>query len=70
VHRLDALDGEVDQHRAGEIEQREEVEVRGQPERIDHGGRHQPSDQIAGDVAGDVGRERAAASIELHCSPR
>jgi hypothetical protein len=37
-----------------------EVEVRGQPERIDDRGRHQPPDQIAGDVAGDVGRERAA----------
>ena len=32
MHRLDALDGEVHQHRAGEIEQREEVEIRGQPE--------------------------------------
>ena len=60
VHRLDALDGEVDQHRAGKIEQREEIEVRGQPERIDDGGRHQPPDQIAGDVAGDIGGERAA----------
>ena len=60
VHRLDALDGEVDQHRAGKIEQREEVEVRGQSERIDQCGRHQPPDQIAGDVAGDIGGERAA----------
>ena len=60
VHRLDALNGEVHQHRAGQIEQREEVEVRRQPERVDDRGRHQPSDQIAGDVAGDIGRKRAA----------
>jgi hypothetical protein len=60
VHRLDALDGEVHQHCAGKIEQREEIEVRGQPERIDGGGRHQPPDQVARDIAGDIGRERAA----------
>ena len=60
MHRLDALDGEIDQHRAGEIEQREEIEIRGQPERVDDRGRHQPADQVAGDVAGDIGRERAA----------
>ena len=32
VHRLDPRDGEVDQHRAGQIEQREEIEIRGEPE--------------------------------------
>ena len=42
------------------IEQGEDIEVRGQPERIGHRGRYQPADQIAGDVAGDIGRERAA----------
>ena len=60
MHRLDALDGEIDQHRAGEIEQREEIEIRRQAEIVGDRGRDQPADQIAGDVAGDVGGERAA----------
>ena len=60
MHRLDALDREIDQRRAGKVQQREEIEVRCQPERVGDGRRHQPPDQVAGDVAGDIGGERAA----------
>ena len=60
MHGLDARNGEINQYRAGKVEQCKEIEIRRQPHAVDHGGGYQPPDQIAGDVAGDVGRERAA----------
>ena len=60
VHRLNPLDGEINQHRAGKIEQREEIEIRRQAEMIGDSRRNQPADQIACDVTGDVGRKCAA----------
>ena len=60
MHRLDALDREINQHRAGEIEQREEIEIRCQAEAVGDRGGNQPADQVARDIAGDIGRERAA----------
>jgi len=60
MHRLYALDGEVDQHSPGKIEQCKEVEVRCQPERIGYRCRDEPANQVARNVAGDVGRKSAA----------
>ncbi len=60
MHRLDALDGEIHQHRAGKIQQSEEIEIRCQPEIVHDGGGNQPADQVARNIAGDIGRERAA----------
>ena len=60
MHRLHPLDGEVHQRGAGEIQRREEVEIRCQPERVDDSCGNQAADQVAGDVAGDIGRKGAA----------
>jgi hypothetical protein len=60
MHRLDALDGEIDQGGTDEIEHRKEVEVGGEAERVRDRGRDQPSDQVARDISGDVSRERTA----------
>ena len=49
------LYGEIHERGAGEIERREEIEVRRQPEMIGHRRGDEPSDEIAGDIAGDVG---------------
>jgi len=42
---------EVHQYRAGEIQRREEIEIRTQPERVDDSRGNQAADQVAGDVA-------------------
>ena len=59
-HRHGRADGEIDQHRAGKIQGREQVKVGGEAKMVGDASRHQPADQIAGDIAGDIGRERAA----------
>ena len=58
-HRRGLRDGEVDEHRAGEIERREEIEVRGKAQVVGDRGRNQAADEIAGDIAGDIGGEGA-----------
>ena len=60
MHRFDVLDGEIDQRGTGEIEQRKEVEVGRQPERVGDRSRDQPANQITCHISGDVSRERAA----------
>ena len=60
LHRRGLRDREVDQHGAGEIERREEVEIRGEAQMVGDRGRDQAADEIARDIAGDVGGERAA----------
>ena len=57
-HRRRLLDGEIDQHRAEQIEHGEEVEIAGEAEMVGDARRDQPADEIAGDIAGDVGGER------------
>ena len=59
-HRFGARNREIHQNRTGEIEGREDVEIRCQAEMVGHRGRDQSADQIARDVAGDVGRECAS----------
>src|ERR687887_366029 len=49
----------VNQQGAAQVEDREDVEVGGEPEMIGERGREQPAEEVAGDVAGDVRRRRA-----------
>ncbi len=58
-HRRRAVDGERDERRTGEVEQREGVEVRGEAEMVRQARREEPADQIARDIARDVGGEGA-----------
>ena len=58
-HRLGSRQAEIYQRGAGEVERRESVEIAGQTDRVGHRRRHDAADQIAHDVAGHVGRERA-----------
>ena len=53
------MDGEIHQNRAGEIQQSEEIEIRCQPEGVHDRCGNQAADQVARDVAGDIGRKRA-----------
>ena len=59
MHGLRLLDGEIDQHRAKQIEHGEEIEIRRQSEMIGHARRDQAPDEVARHVAGDVGGEGA-----------
>ena len=52
-------DGVIDEHRAREIERRKEVEIRGKAEVVSDRGRHQAANEIARDIAGDVGGKGA-----------
>ncbi len=60
AHRRCLLHGEIDERRAGEIEQREEIEIGGEAEMIGDAGGDQPPDEIARHVAGDVGGKRGS----------
>ena len=60
MHRAYALDGEVHQDRAGEIESCEEIKIRRQSKGVHDRCGNQPADQVARDVSGNVGRKRAA----------
>jgi hypothetical protein len=60
AHGLDALDGEVDQERASEIEHGKEIEVGREAQIVGYGRRDETPDQITCDVPRDVGRECAA----------
>jgi len=71
VRRRRALHGEINERRAGEIERREEIEVRRKPEMIGNRRGDESPDEIAGDIAGDVGgRSRGGRRTALGCSPR
>ena len=59
LHGRGLMHREVDQQRAGQVESREDVEVRGQAQVIGERRRDQPADQIARDIARDVGGEGA-----------
>src|SRR6266545_793525 len=54
---------ESDEHGARDVERGEDVEIRRESQVIDESGRHQASEQIARDVAGDVGGERAGRFV-------
>ena len=59
MHRPDFPDGVVDQRRASNIEQREQVEIRCQAKTAGDTCGQQSADQIAGDIPRDVRRERS-----------
>jgi hypothetical protein len=71
LHRSGTRDREVDEHGAREVERGEEVEVPGQAEMVDECSRDKAADQIARDIAGDVGSKgpggvrRAALLAEI-----
>ena len=58
---FDLVDGEINQSRASEIEDREEIEICRQPKHLSCACGDEAADQIAGYVASDVGSEGAAA---------
>jgi hypothetical protein len=53
-------DRTVDEHRAGEVHSGKEIEIPCQAEVVGDRCREQAADEVAGDVASDVGGERAA----------
>ena len=59
-HRLGSRNGEINEHSAHEIETRKEIEIGSEPQVIGDASRDEPPDEIASDVAGDVGRKCAA----------
>ena len=60
-YRRGPCDGVVNKHRAHEIERRKEVEIRGKAEVVSDRRRDQPANQIACDIASDVGGKSAAS---------
>ena len=58
-HRLRAAEVKKTEHGAGEVERGQDIEVRRQAEMVGERRRHQAAEQVARDVAGDVGREGA-----------
>src|SRR6516162_876682 len=61
MHGLDALDREVDQQRACEIEQRKEIEIRRKAQALSNRRRNEAPDKVACDIPGDVSGERVAS---------
>src|SRR5262249_20870511 len=59
LHRSRARNGEVDEDSACEIERREKIKIPGEPQMIGKRRRHQAADEIARNIAGDVGGEGA-----------
>src|SRR3981189_2555913 len=63
MHRLHPPDGEVHQRGAGEIQRREEVEIRYQTQPKNDTRTKQAAEQLARVVTGDIGRETTADVI-------
>ena len=59
IHRRHLLQCEKHKRRARQIEARKHIEIDLKPERTGQRGRHQPSEQIARDIARHIGRKRA-----------
>ena len=53
-----ALHGEIDEQGTRQVENSEEIEIRREPEMIGHRCGDEPADEIARDIAGDIGRRR------------
>src|SRR6516165_5342335 len=61
MHGLDALDREVDQQRACEIEQGKEIEIRRKAQTLSNRRRNEAPDKVACDIPRDVSGERVAS---------